>query len=520
MMKAALRMALASSLLLAASGCTTVQRDPNTPVSHALPPAKNSPMAQRIQEHLARHPGQDAVHPLANGRDALVGRAVLAELATHSIDLQYYLYHADEVGALFTDALLKAADRGVRVRMLIDDIDLGGRDEAILALDAHPNIEIRLFNPLRRGLPRGLQLAFGVGTTTRRMHNKSFTVDGLATVLGGRNIGNEYFEADPALAFVDLDVMAIGPVVAEAEKAFDLYWNSRFAVPVTQVLGRSAPQDHPRILREVLYRELEKPEIRSYVDALHHSQLADSLRTGGTRWYWGKAQLVVDDPEKVVDQERSGHLLLKTQLKEVFDDLKKDLLIVSPYFVPGREGVEFLAGLVQRGVRVRIITNSLASNDVAIVHAGYARYRKALLRAGVELYEMNRNLPPGREGEGRSLTGSSRASLHAKTFLLDRHLAFVGSLNLDPRSLYENTEIGLLFDSPELGRDMANSLEANLQVKTFHVVLVRDDDGSERLEWRGIENGRPVVYDHDPHSSLWLRIGVNLLRILPIESQL
>ena len=506
-------------LLAGLGGCSTLVRDPPGPEAHALPPVTDSGLARSVARQLSRHPGEDGVHLLDNGLDALVARLVLIEQARRGIDLQYYLYHADEVGALFTEALLRAADRGVRVRILVDDIDLGGRDEAILALDRHPNVEVRLFNPFRRGVPQVLQLALGVGRTTRRMHNKSFTVDGLATILGGRNIGNEYFAADPAVEFADLDALAIGPVVPQVSDAFDRYWNSLQAVPVTQVMGRTARAGDEVVLRRVLGEAVSSARVHLYREALRESPLAQALRSGRVQYYWGHARLVVDDPRKVAAAEHDESLLIKAQLRPLFDRLQQELLIVSPYFVPGREGLDFFRRLRARGVRVRILTNSLASNDVAIVHSGYARYRKALLRMGVELYEMNRRQPAANDGR-RSLTGSSSASLHAKTFLLDRRTAFIGSLNLDPRSMYENTEIGLVVDSPDLGRDMARAFEREVRERAFRVRLVRDEGGGEHLEWKGIEDGRPVVYRHEPHSSIWLRMGVMLMRLLPVESQL
>jgi len=341
----------------------------------------------------------------------------------------------------------------------------------------------------------------------------------VATILGGRNIGNEYFAADPTVEFADLDVLAIGSVVTRVSEAFDRYWNSPQAVPPVQVVGRGARPGDQAVLRKVLAEAVSSARVHQYREALKDSPLARSLRGGRLPYFWGHAHLVVDDPGKVVAEEHDEDLLIKTQLRPLFGHLQHELLIVSPYFVPGREGLDFFRRLRARGVEVRILTNSLASNDVAIVHAGYARYRKALLRMGVELYEMNRRQPTANKGR-YSLTGSSSASLHAKTFLLDRRFAFIGSLNLDPRSMYENTEIGLIIDAPELGREMARSFKREVRERAFRVTLVQEEGGGESLRWSGFEDGRPVVYRHEPHSSIWLRMGVMLMRLLPVESQL
>ena len=402
------------------------------------------------------------------------------------------------------------------MRLLVDDMDLAGRDRGVIALDSHPNIEIRIFNPFDRSFSRLPQFVTGLGSVTRRMHNKSFTVDNAATILGGRNIGDEYFDADPALEFADLDVVAIGDVVGEVSAAFDEYWNAAIVYPAGTIITRQATEAEIRDMEAGLLAFIEENRDSDYVRALRNSDLAQRIRTRDASYYWGEADLVVDDPEKITHSRDANDLHLMTQLAPHFESIRGELLIVSPYFVPGREGVEFLTGLVERGVRVRILTNSLASNDVAAVHAGYAKYRKSLLHGGVEIFELNKALTRAEREARKGPGGSSKASLHAKTFVLDREKVFIGSLNLDPRSFYGNTEIGLVIEQREIATKMSDHFEREIEKVAFRVEL-KDDGG---LLWHGYEDGNPVTFDVEPYTGFWRRFGVGFLRLLPIESQL
>lgn len=507
-------------LLIGLTACTALPEAPPRPESHALADTHDTVLARSVAPLLQAHPGQDGFILLDDGLEAFVARAALAEYAARSIDVQYYLYHNDEVGSLFTALLLQAADRGVRVRILVDDIDMGGRDDAIIALDDHPNIEIRLFNPFNRHTPRWLQYLFGLGSVTRRMHNKAYIVDNAFAVLGGRNIGDEYYDARPDLAFADLDVLTIGPVVRDVSAAFDRYWNSRRSWPVRAVIDARPDAETVAALRRQLEARIESAATSEYIQALEHSPLAEQIRLNRVQYVWGDARVVVDDPEKIAASRSASELHLATQIDPLFAHLQHELLIVSPYFVPGEEGVAFFRKLTEKGIRVRILTNSLASNDVPVVHAGYVRYRMALLRAGVELYELDQTRTPSSRQKTKSLTGSSRASLHAKTFLLDRRTAFIGSLNLDPRSFYENTEIGVVIDSTELGETMARGFDEVVRTHAFRLERRIDADGDEVLRWHGVENGKPVVYEREPHTGFWQRFAIGVLMMLPIESQL
>jgi len=397
--------------LLLISGCATLPKDFERPASHAFTDTDDTRFGKALFAEKAANPGQSGFLLLENGLDAFVARAVLANVAERSIDVQYYLYHNDLVARLFTDQLLKAADRGVRVRLLVDDMDLEGRDLGAAAIDSHPNVEVRIFNPFSRKTGRISQFVTRMGSVTRRMHNKSFTVDNQVAILGGRNMGNEYFDADPDLAFSDLDVMAVGPVAQEVSTAFDLYWNSELAYPVAVLTGKSPAPEEIEQMRQKLNEYVAKQADSDYLKALRDSKLANAIRQNSVRFYWGEAVVLYDQPEKILHDFDKTEYHLAPKLAPYFEGVQKELIIFSPYFVPGKEGTAFLGQLSQRGVRVRILTNSLASNDVGIVHAGYAKYRKDLLRAGVELYEMNEQLTREQRKEKKGKEGASKASV-------------------------------------------------------------------------------------------------------------
>jgi putative cardiolipin synthase len=506
--------------LLFIAGCATLPENVDRPISYALTDTEDTSWGRIRQDERTAHPGQAGFILLENGLDAFVARALLAEYAERSIDVQYYLYHDDLTGRLLTHQLLKAADRGVRVRLLMDDMGLGGRDLSVSALGSHPNIEVRIFNPFSRNVGRLSQFVTRFGSITRRMHNKSFTVDNQITILGGRNIGNEYFEADPDIAFADLDVQLIGPVVEDVSASFDAYWNSELVYPINVLVDEPpTPEEIEKKARE-LKEFIKEQESSPYLQALRNSDLANNIRQQNVHYYWGGAEAIFDQPEKILDDRSRSEDHLTAQFKPYWDRVDKELIILSPYFVPGKEGVESLVKLKESGVDIRILTNSLASTDVGVVHAGYAKYRKDLLQAGIEIYELNKKISKKERKQKKGQEGSSKASLHAKTFALDRKWVFIGSLNLDPRSVYENTEIGVVLDSPEIAQYMAQKFEANIATYAFRLELRSEDDGSEHLLWHGYENGEERIYTVDPYTGFWRRLGVWFMGLLPIESQL
>jgi len=507
-------------LLLLLSGCASLPENTNRNESYAFTDTQDTWLAKDVQSELDKGKGEDGFVLLGSGLDAFVARAALAEMAERSLDVQYYLYHNDLVGKLFTGFLLQAAERGVRVRILVDDMGLSGRDEGIIALDAHPNIELRIFNPFDRNIGRNTQMVTGLGSVTRRMHNKSFTIDNVITIVGGRNIGNEYYDADPTLEFADLDVMTIGRVVKEVSNSFDMYWNSALAYPAKTIIKKRLSEEELQQLEDKLMAFMKDQQTSNYMTALLNSDLSNKYRDNDVTYLWGDAAVVVDHPDKISSSRDASELHLVTQLAPYFESIKKELIIISPYFVPGHEGVKFFKSLTDKGVRVKILTNSLSSNDVGIVHAGYAKYREDLLRNGVELYEMNKKLTRAQRKEKKGVGGSSKASLHAKVFVLDRKQVFIGSLNLDPRSFYENSEIGLILNSTEIAEGMAEHFDRDIEKHTFTLELKKDQEGYEELLWHGYEGGNPVTFDVDPYTGFWRRFGVGFMGILPIESQL
>jgi putative cardiolipin synthase len=506
-------------ILVLISGCATLPKNFDRPPSYAFTDTDNTRLGKGRPDEMLEYPGQTGFLLLGNGLDAFVARALLAHGADRSIDVQYYLYHNDLVARLFTDQLLKAADRGVRVRLLVDDMDLEGRDLSVAAMDSHPNLEVRIFNPFSRKTGRITQFVTRMGSVTRRMHNKSFTVDNQVTILGGRNMGNEYFDADPDLAFSDLDVMCIGPVAQEVSAAFDLYWNSELAYPVSVLIDKSPTTEEIKQGRQKLSEYVAKQADSDYLQALRDSNLANDIRQKNVRYQWGEAVVFYDQPEKILHDFDKTEYHLAPKLAPYFEGVQEELIIFSPYFVPGKKGTAFLTQLSQRGVRVRILTNSLSSNDVGVVHAGYAKYRKDLLRGGVELYEMNKKLTRKQRKEKKGKGGSSTASLHAKSFVFDRKKVFIGSLNLDPRAVVHNTEIGVVMESTEIATGISDWFDQHIEEVSFRLELNKES-GTEKILWHGLVDGKQQTFDVDPYTGFWRRFGIGFMSILPIESQL
>ena len=502
-------------------GCASLPTDFERHESHAFMDTDNTRFAKAIQKRKLDHPDQSGFFLLINGLDAFVARALLAQVAQRSIDTQYYMIHNDLVGSLFIDQLFKAADRGVRVRLLLDDIDQGGKDFGAAVFDSHPNIEVRIFNPFGRNTGRTIQFVTGFGKQTRRGHNKSFTVDNQATILGGRNIGDEYFEADPEFAFLDLDVLGVGPVARGVSASFDEYWNSELSYPISVLVDPlPTPQEIDQRIRE-FSGFIEKQSDTAYMQSLRDSDLANHLRQERLTYHWASSQVLADDPQKLTHDTDETQYHLSAQLKPYLEDIEKELVIFSPYFVPGKTGVAFFKTLREKDVRVKILTNALSSTDVSLVHAGYSKYRKDLLRMGVELYELNKNLTKKeRKGKDAGGIGRSKASLHAKSFVFDREKVFVGSFNLDAQSRIQNTEIGVIFNSQEIANHMAENFDRNINKAAFRLELQTDANGYEQILWHGLVDGEQKVLEVDPYTGFWQRFGIGLMRILPIESLL
>lgn len=456
------------------------------------------------------HPGKSGIVELRDGREAFAARALLADAAERTLDIQYYIWRNDMSGTLLFDALRRAADRGVRVRLLLDDNNTAGLDPVLAALDTHPQIEIRLFNPFTLRRWRALNYLTDFARLNRRMHNKTFTADNQVTIVGGRNVGDEYFDAHQELAFIDLDVLAIGPVVNDVSADFERYWQSASSYPVESIL-RKADGASIREVAQAAEAVINHPESVAYVHALQTSRFVHDLLSGTLGYRWAVTHVASDDPAKALGQRGPRGTLLE-RLEGILRTPQRELQLISPYLVPTRAGAEALANLARQGVKITILTNSLDATDVAVVHAGYAKRRRQLLASGITIYELMRTNSRRAPGD-RRLTGSSGASLHAKTFSVDRTRVFVGSFNLDPRSAELNTEIGFIMECPELADDVAAALANRFPESCYRVRLRPDGD----LEWIEPREGGEAVHAREPSASWWRRTAVSLLALLPIE---
>ena len=487
--------------------------------SQVITDGESTTLGQAFKAQLLNYPGLSGVYMLRSGLDAFVARAGLARLAERSIDVQYYMFHQDTVGRLLLNELLDAADRGVRVRLLVDDMYGEEADDVWLSLDSHPSFEVRLFNPFVRNISKNLQFVTTVKRVNHRMHSKTFTVDNSATIVGGRNIGDEYFDADKDLAFSDRDVLSIGPTVPDVSNQFDEYWNSKHSFPVTTLKPSVEAQTFEQLRKHFGEFYAEK-STSAYIKALENSPLANALRDNTAEFSFAKAILIHDAADKLEKNKGWKEQLLLTQLTPYIKEAKEEFILVSPYFVPGKVGVDALCELSKQGVKVHVLTNSLASNDVAAVHTGYTRHRKELLRCGVQLYELNEQLKKAESKIFTWLPGLSKSSLHAKMMAFDHKAMFVTSFNFDQRSINTNTEIGILFYQPELARQSMENFDQNIEKVAFRVELVTDAAGKESLLWSGQEEGKTVTYDAEPYAGFGKKLAVKIMRFLPVDFML
>ncbi|MDM0110818.1 phospholipase D family protein [Variovorax sp. J22R133] len=516
-----MRAFVACALLVLLTGCASLPGDVQRIPSHALPDTADTPLGRAVRRETNQHPGKSGIHALAVANDAFAALVMLAGSAQRSLDLQYYIWHRDTTGQLLWQAVWQAAERGVRVRVLLDDANTRGLDSMLAALDAHPNIEIRLFNPFaNRGFRAG-DFALDFARVNRRMHNKSFTADNQVAVTGGRNIGDEYFGAHSDVGFQDLDVMAVGPVVNEVSTQFDLYWNSASAYPAAGLMPPATPEGAAD-LRAGWAAVHETPAAQAYVAATRQIPFVTQLAEGKVPFEWTTARVIYDAPGKALQASGGADLQMLAHLEEGLGKPEQALDLVSPYFVPGKNGTDSLVQLARRGVKVRVLTNSLAATDVGPVHAGYAKYRKQLLEAGITIYELKRGaaLPARKDADRRSGvpgsgagSGGSESSLHAKTFGADRKRLFVGSFNLDPRSARLNTEMGVVIDSPALATVLANQLDSRLPNEAYLVRLQSDG----KLEWVEQGGDGETTFTTEPESGAVRRLWIDFLKVLPIE---
>jgi putative cardiolipin synthase len=500
---------LAAAALLIAS-CATVPKDYPRTESTAFQLHESTSIGKDLAGLAAQHPGESGLAIIRRGRMAFTARVALADLAEKTLDVQYFLWEPDATGRILADRLMRAADRGVRVRILIDDVNLKDRDAGIAALDAHPNVEIRLFNPFAHRGSHLLGFLTDFDRVNHRMHNKLMVMDNALVIVGGRNMSDPYFEVDPRANFRDLDIAAAGPVVRDLSGVFDRFWNGDWSVPIAAVVDRPYGEADYRAHVQRKREEIAKGGYPHPLDedvAKLKSELSSIVRG----FIWAPAHAVYDDPASMSDQ--SGRVM-HTLLYQRFDRLQTELLIESAYFIPLDRGVAKLKELVDRGVRVRVLTNSLASNDVIAAFAGYSKRREAMARNGVELYELRPEPGPVRK---RLFGGSSRAGLHTKAIVFDRKDVFIGSFNLDARSSAINTEAGLYVESPALAAQVIEFMNEGIDPDiSFRLEL----DKKGKLYWVAEDEGTPLRYDKDPMTTFLQRFTAGFIRLLPVDTQL
>jgi putative cardiolipin synthase len=514
------------------AGCGTLPPGSDFPrtVSSALLHPEETRLGRQFATEAHQHHGNSGFRIIPVGADGFLVRMQMIKSAERTLDLQYFIFRGDDTGKLLTEAVLHAADRGVRVRVLIDDGETESGDDQITTLAAHHSIEIRIYNPFAyRGnakLFRYVEFMLNSSRLDYRMHNKLLVVDNAITLIGGRNIGDPYFQIDPEGQFADDDVFAAGPVAQALSVTFDEFWNSQLSIPAEALLGgrssHAALSEHREVLSEQK-RQLKTDGV-DYVKQLATGEPFDGIISGHLPLVWAPAQVFSDSPDKkhVEDGEMVGRLMQPAVANAALT-VQSELLMVTPYLIPGKEGMQLFKDLRQRKVRVRVLTNSLESSTVLPAQSGYIRYRVPLLESGIELYEVRSRLGNTRgSGQTAAISSHGNYSLHAKLFVFDRQRLFIGSMNFDQRSMHLNTEIGLLIDSPVLAKQLATRFEAMVQPVNSYMPVLRQTGvgGTPTLVWRTQDNGKAIELETEPARSDWQKIKVKVLSLLPLDAEL
>lgn len=460
---------------------------------------------------------QSGFRLLSDNRDAFVTRIALIEKARRSLEIQYYLYHNDASGRYIAYSLLEAADRGVKVRILVDDIDLGGRDSRLKMMAFHPNIEIRIFNPLqRRNWFRRLEMVIRLDRAGRRMHNKLFIADDSFAIVGGRNIGDEYFDARKSLNFVDLDLLITGSIVGDLTKSFEDYWQSRWSAPVESLSKIKVLKSHLKNVRLRLkdfWRRYRNSEYFSDIEARDLDECIDTRRPD---FMYADAHLLSDHPDKIDRPSTAAQVEFGKELMACFDSAQSTITVTSPYFVPGNFGAQWMQRRAAEGLEIQVLTNSLSATDVSFVHAGYRRYRKRLLEAGIKLYELKRDAISTTSRSERFIRHRPQASLHAKYIVIDNKQLITGSANIDPRSSNLNTEIIIAIESEKLAAQVSELFQRITRAEnSYRLELVQNS-----VRWRTRVSNRELVYRSEPAASIWRRLVVLVTSLLPVEGLL
>lgn len=525
------RQAMKRSMLIFASciycatlltgGCASAPLDFPRTESFAFMSPQETALGRNFHPETSAHPGETGVYLLPSGPDALVARAVLIDAAEKSIDFQYFIFKDDMVSDFLLDHIVAAADRGVRVRMLLDDFWQAGQDERLAGISAHPNIELRVFNPVggnrSKEAYRSLQYVFGPKRIKGRMHNKSLIVDSAAAIIGGRNIADEYFAAHEDHNVSDVDLVAIGEAVNDFARTFDDYWNAPLSLPIEAFVPAERGPECLAELRSRLERTRATASASEYAQRVRESDLFKHTQARTTPFLWGKDEALADAPGKsLLKREDVPSAFMAERLVEVLNSAKHEVLMSSPYFVPGKGGMDWFKKTCARGVTVKFLTNSLASTDVDAVHGGYVTYRKEMLRDGVDLYELRPD--PERTGKSAEIHrgNTARAALHAKIIIIDRETIFVGSHNIDLRSGELDSQNGILIRSPGLAAQLAEVFEmVTTPAYAYRVTL-----HGNRLTWTTEKAGNPIEYRKEPETNFWRRWNASFIGRLSPEQWL
>jgi len=516
-------LAISLSIAITISGCSTLPKhsiEPTQVISIKVDTSETT-LAQIIDPLQQQNPDLTGYYVLFDPLEALAARLRLIDKAEKTLDLQYYIWDNDKVGAVALHALIRAADRGVKVRLLIDDNNAKQTEGIFLALAQHPNIEVKLFNPYRFRKYRGIDMVLDLKRINRRMHNKSFIADHKVALIGGRNMTNQYYNVSDSYQFSDVDVMLVGTAVNDISNSFDDYWNHDYAYDVQEVVKQKSHRLSYESLKQQLDEHYKKVTVQNYLDLTSNSQAIDSLINRDIALDWVKAEVVKDSPDKIKSKAKKQEHL-NFQLINHLEKPEKNIDLISAYFVPEKKGAKILSELAQDGVHVRVLTNSFKANDVAVVHAFYGKYRQNLLENGVELYEflpaldkddLDKHTEDLAKKAKVNIKGLSRSSLHAKLMALDEKQVFIGSFNFDPRSAYLNTEIGVLLNSPTLARSVHSTMDQNLSKYAYKLVL----NAENKITWQRQTPQGPVIYTKEPRMKWWQRAGMKVISWLPIE---
>ncbi len=457
---------------------------------------------------------------LKTGEESLLARLAIVNSAKQAIDLQYYAINNDLTSNILIEAILKAADRGVHVRLLIDDISIGRVRKNLLAFGSIDNVRIRVFNPINKTsqhiFARVLAFFARLPRSTRRMHNKALIVDNAFCITGGRNLGDEYFDAHQDMAFKDIDVLSQGPVSQKIADSFNLFWHDQDSYPIEELYRRKPGARYIRAFREELMHSHDRNILNDAEREYLSITLDQYIEIHGAGFTWTPCDFVTDHPMRARGQDRENKDAPVQRILSLVEKAGKELLIITAYFVPGVEGMAWLSQTTDRGLKINVVTNSLASTDVIAVHTGYRRYRRALLQKGISIFELKPAAGRRRRQRLFARTAPSYASLHAKLYIIDRETAIIGSLNFDPRSARLNTESALIIYDSAIALELVDIQNAMTSPQTSYRLAVEQD----RLSWTTEDGAAPRVLYHEPDAGAWRRMMAFLIGLLPIEDQL